>query len=132
MKKRLRMLVALGLAFSPVSYTHLIGDLLLYAVIPVTIVFTKLKYTGKSTLLQMWGHFILSYISVTQRKSRLPHNRKARCPRRKRLLVFFLGDDGLQILIVGIRCVQGCRRVVPRDPVFCDQSGGRSFRVFVK
>ena len=38
-----------------------IGDLLLYAVIPVTIVFTKLKYTGKSTLLQMWGHFILSY-----------------------------------------------------------------------
>ena len=32
----------------------------MYAVIPVTIVFAKLKYTGKSTLLQMWGHFILS------------------------------------------------------------------------
>ena len=32
----------------------------MYAVIPVTIVFIKLQYTGKSTLLQMWGHFILS------------------------------------------------------------------------
>jgi hypothetical protein len=37
------------------------GDLLLYAVIPVTIGFSTIpKYTGKSTLLQMWGHFILS------------------------------------------------------------------------
>ena len=38
----------------------------MYAVIPVTIVFTKLKYTGKSTLLQMWGHFILSYEVLEQ------------------------------------------------------------------
>ena len=34
----------------------------LYAVIPVTIDFVNLQYTGKSTLLQMWGHFILSKI----------------------------------------------------------------------
>ena len=32
----------------------------MYAVIPVTIDFVNLQYTGKSTLLQMWGHFILS------------------------------------------------------------------------
>ena len=31
----------------------IIGALLLYAVIPVTIVFSKTQYTGKSTLLQM-------------------------------------------------------------------------------
>jgi hypothetical protein len=57
------------------------GDLLLYAVIPVTIGFSSIpKYTGKSTLLQMWGHFILSvqnrfrtgFDSVTQ----LEENRK--------------------------------------------------------
>ena len=34
----------------------------MYAVIPVTIDFVNLQYTGKSTLLQMWGHFILSNI----------------------------------------------------------------------
>ena len=44
----------------PILIILYISDLLLYAVIPVTIVFIKLKYTGKSTLLQMWGHFILS------------------------------------------------------------------------
>ena len=32
----------------------------LYAVIPVTLFLVNPKYTGKSTLLQMWGHFILS------------------------------------------------------------------------
>ncbi|GKH54475.1 hypothetical protein CE91St58_18600 [Lachnospiraceae bacterium] len=38
----------------------------MYAVIPVTIDFVNLQYTGKSTLLQMWGHFILSNCSVEQ------------------------------------------------------------------
>ena len=32
----------------------------MYAVIPVTMIFRRIKYTGKSTLLHMWGHFILS------------------------------------------------------------------------
>ena len=37
----------------------------MYVVIPVTIDFVNLLYTGKSTLLQMWGHFILSkYVYV--------------------------------------------------------------------
>lgn len=36
------------------------NDLLLYAVTPVTIVVCNLKYTGKSTRLQMQGHYILS------------------------------------------------------------------------
>ena len=40
----------------------------MYAVIPVTIVFIKLQYTGKSTLLQMWGHFILSYANLMYRR----------------------------------------------------------------
>jgi len=37
----------------------------LYAVIPVTMIFRRIKYTGKSTLLQMWGHFILSRLLPT-------------------------------------------------------------------
>ena len=44
----------------PILIILFIGGLLLYAVIPVTIDFVNLQYTGKSTLLQMWGHFILS------------------------------------------------------------------------
>lgn len=44
----------------PILIILFIGDLLLYAVIPVTIDFVNFQYTGKSTLLQMWGHFILS------------------------------------------------------------------------
>jgi hypothetical protein len=36
----------------------------LYAVIPVTIDFVDHQYTGKSTLLQMWGHFILSKVEA--------------------------------------------------------------------
>ena len=46
----------------PILIILFIGGLLLYAVIPVTIDFVNLQYTGKSTLLQMWGHFILSKI----------------------------------------------------------------------
>ena len=42
----------------------------MYAVIPVTIVFIKLQYTGKSTLLQMWGHFILSYRNIQMKSAR--------------------------------------------------------------
>ena len=36
------------------------NDLHLYAVIPVTFDFSNLQYTGKSTLLQIGGHYILS------------------------------------------------------------------------
>ena len=36
----------------------------MYAVIPVTIDFDNHQYTGKSTMLQMRGHFILSNIEA--------------------------------------------------------------------
>ena len=49
----------------PILIILFIGGLLLYAVIPVTIDFVNLQYTGKSTLLQMWGHFILSKFMKT-------------------------------------------------------------------
>ena len=59
----------------------------MYAVIPVTIDFVNLQYTGKSTLLQMWGHFILSKVfecaiedvflfDVSPRKSRADSSRQ--------------------------------------------------------
>ena len=48
----------------PILIILFIGGLLLYAVIPVTIDFVNLQYTGKSTLLQMWGHFILSNMAI--------------------------------------------------------------------
>ena len=38
---------------------HLMTSIL-YAVIPVTFALVKLKYTGKSTHLQLGGHYILS------------------------------------------------------------------------
>ena len=44
----------------PILIILFIGGFLLYAVIPITIDFVNLQYTGKSTLLQIWGHFILS------------------------------------------------------------------------
>jgi len=41
----------------------------LYAVIPVTIDIDNHQYTGKSTLLQMWGHFILSEVTRMRRQN---------------------------------------------------------------
>ena len=49
----------------PILIILFIGGLLLYAVIPVTIDFVNLQYTGKSTLLQMWGHIILSNMWIS-------------------------------------------------------------------
>ena len=44
-------------------YNPLVMTSFLYMVIPVAIDFCNLKYTGKSTRLQMRGHYILSQAS---------------------------------------------------------------------
>ncbi|SET60863.1 hypothetical protein SAMN04487771_102747 [[Clostridium] aminophilum] len=49
----------------PILIILFIGDLLLYAVIPVTIDLVNHQYTDKSTVLQMLGHFILSNFTTS-------------------------------------------------------------------
>ena len=54
----------------------------MYAVIPVTIDFVNLQYTGKSTLLQMWGHFILSKKEISRELEFAGEKKKKKIRRR--------------------------------------------------
>ena len=63
----------------------------MYAVIPVTIDFVNLQYTGKSTLLQMWGHFILSKEEIIDWANFILENRSNNHLRKREHFDFIVG-----------------------------------------